>query len=41
MDTGRHPKVVRTWMADKIRKATGQLRRLQGAPQKPEPHNKT
>ena len=40
MDKGRHPKVVRTWMADKIRKATWKLRPA-AVPHKPEPHNKT
>jgi hypothetical protein len=41
MDKGRHPKVVRTWMTDKIRKATLKLRRAVTTPHKPEPHNKT
>jgi hypothetical protein len=40
MDKGRHPKVVRTWMADRIRKATARLR-PPVVPHKPEPHNKT
>jgi len=40
MDKGRHPKVVRTWMADKIRKATSRLRATI-VPHKPEKHNKT
>jgi hypothetical protein len=40
MDKGRHPKVVRTWMADKIRKAMTRLR-VPAVPHRPEPHNKT
>jgi hypothetical protein len=41
MDKGRHPKVVRTWMADKIRKLTATHKRVDAVPHKPEPHNKT
>ena len=41
MDKGRHPKVIRTWMADKIRKATSTEKRIETVPHKPEPHNKT
>jgi hypothetical protein len=40
MDKGRHPKVVRTWMAEKIRKAASKLR-PPVVPHKPESHNKT
>jgi hypothetical protein len=41
MDKGRHPKVVRTWMADKIRKAVSALSARPAFPHKPAPHNKT
>ncbi len=41
MDKGRHPKVVRTWMADKIRKATAKVTQAQAVPHRPAPHNKT
>jgi hypothetical protein len=41
MDKGRHPKVVRTWMTDKIRKAMSAQRRVPTVPRKPEPHNNT
>ena len=41
MDKGRHPKVVRTWMTDKIRKATLALKRIPALPRKPQPHNNT
>jgi len=37
MDKGRHPKVVRTWLAGKIRKPVA----AKSQPRKPEPHNKT
>jgi hypothetical protein len=41
MDKGRHPKVVRIWMTDKIRKGVQAPRRKPAPPHKPEPHNKT
>jgi hypothetical protein len=41
MDKGRHPKVVRTWMTDKIRKAMSAQKRPLAVPRKPEPHNNT
>jgi len=41
MDKGRNPKVIRTWMTGKIRKAAGILNRKPALPHKPEPHNKT
>jgi hypothetical protein len=40
MDKGRHPKVVRTWLSGKIRKAASILKRAP-VQHKPEPHNKT
>ena len=40
MDRVRHPKVVRTWMTDKIRKATSAQKRISAPPHKAEPHNK-
>jgi hypothetical protein len=39
MDKGRHPKVVRTWITDKLRKAVPKLK--PAVAHKPEPHNKT
>jgi len=41
MDKGRHPKVVRTWMAGKIRKPPLNPKAVAAAPHKPERHNKT
>jgi hypothetical protein len=41
MDKGRQPKVIRTWMTDKIRKAMSAQRRAPAVPRKPEPHNNT
>jgi hypothetical protein len=40
MERGRHPKVVRTWMADKLRKAASIQKRLLAVPHKPAPRNK-
>jgi len=40
MDKGRHPKVVRTWTTDKIRKATAKLKSA-AVSYKPKSHNKT
>jgi len=37
VDKGKHPKVVRTWLAGKIRKPPAR----KGETPKPEPHNKT
>ena len=37
MDKGKHPKVVRTWLAGKIRKPP----EPNPTQHKPEPHNKT
>jgi hypothetical protein len=41
MDKGRHPKVVRIWMTDKIRKAMSVQKRIPTVPRKPAPHNNT
>jgi hypothetical protein len=41
MDRERHPKVVRTWMAGKIRMAAEAWKRIRPAGRKPVPHNKT
>ena len=41
MDKGRHPKVVRTWTAGKIRKPGPASPKTPVLPHKPEPHNKT
>ncbi|MGC9946143.1 MAG: hypothetical protein ABSF64_07210 [Bryobacteraceae bacterium] len=41
MDKGRHPKVVRTWMAGKTRKPPLQAKAARVSPHKPEAHNKT
>jgi hypothetical protein len=41
MSKGRHPKLVHTWMADKIRKLMWRQRRGAAVLHKPEPHNKT
>jgi len=37
VDKGKHPKVVRTWLAGKIRKPVERS----SAPAKPVPHSKT
>jgi len=41
MDKGRHPNVVRTWTAGKIRKPSRPPKASPAAPHKPEAHNKT
>jgi len=41
MDKGSHPKVVRTWLADKIQKQVLRARTLLPATRKLQPHNKT
>jgi hypothetical protein len=41
MDKGRNPKVVRTWMTDKIQKAASIPRRTPAALHKPDRRNKT
>ena len=40
MDREAHPKVVRTWMADKIRKAAAKRTPRTPAPRKPGPRSK-
>lgn len=41
MDKGRHPKVIRTWMAGKSRKPLLPAKAAPAQPHKPEQHNKT
>jgi len=41
MDKGRHPKVIRTWLAGKIRKHASKARNRTTIPRKRQLHNKT
>jgi hypothetical protein len=41
MDKGRHPNVIRAWLAGKAQTRVVKDRNLKAAPRKSQPHNKT
>jgi len=41
MDKGRHPNVIRAWLAGKAQNQVVKNRNLRKTPRKSQPHNKT